>query len=389
MSQVTYKVFLNCILLLTINYLPLNAQVIPKIENFETRFAYDSITLASLPKVIYKESSDKNQYLNFEISIKNDHSYPIFLREIEGLIYDKEDKLVRKVFYNPNQRPSLEFINNQKILPGDSVLIFNPFHTFESGVNFNYLFVNLSFTDSVYNNYQKVPVKIAPTTFKSKTTFYLPIKGNILVWEGHDYFSNHRRLNYFKPYFSKQGITGNFQRFAYDFIIVDSLGSMYRGKQKNETIWYNGVKDNNEDYYCFSTSVFASADGIVYEIHDGEPDNRQFNAKDLVVRPKAYAGNYIIIKHSDNEYTWYSHLKLNSILVKPGEQIKNKQQIALVGASGSALFPHLHFELRNGPGVSGVEGLPILFSGIKKNKSPIKRRSKEKFFLFPGTIIKN
>jgi Peptidase family M23 len=386
MSKITYRAILNCILLLTIKHFSLNAQMKPKIETFENSSVYDSITLASLPNIIYKESSDKNQYLNFEISIKNNHSYPIFLREIEGLLYDKEGKLVRKVFYNPNQRPSLEFINNQKILSKDSTLIFNPFHTFESGENLNYLFINLSFTDSANNNYQKVPIKIVPTSYESKNAFYLPIKGNILVWEGHDYYSNHRRLNYFKPYFSKQGITGNFQRFAYDFVVVDSAGSMYKGIQKNETNWYNKVKDNNEDYYCFGTPVFASADGIIYEIHDGEPDNRQFNAKDLKVRPKAYGGNYIIIKHANNEYSWYSHLKLNSILVKPGEQVKNKQQIALVGASGSALFPHLHFELRNGYGTTNVEGLPVLFSGIKKKG---KGRSKEKSFLHPGTIIKN
>jgi hypothetical protein len=386
MSKIKYKAILNCILLLTIKHFSLNAQVKPKIENFEIRTVYDSITLASLPKIIYKESSNKNQYLNFDISIKNNHSYPIFLREIEGLLYDKEDKLVRKVFYNPNQRPSLEFINNQKIVPRDSTLIFNPFHTFESGENVNYLRINLSFTDSVNNKYQKIPIKIVPTAFESKTAFYLPIKGNILVWEGHDYYSNHRRLNYFKPYFSKQGITGNFQRFAYDFVVVDSAGSMYKGAQKNETNWYNKVKDNNEDYYCFGTTVFASGDGIVYEIHDGEPDNRQFNAKDLLVRPKAYGGNYIIIKHSNNEYSWYSHLKQNSILVKPGERVKNKQQIGSVGASGSALFPHLHFELRNGSGVHDVEGLPILFSEIENNN---KSKKEKKYFLSPGTIIKN
>jgi hypothetical protein len=182
MIKITYNAVLNCILLLTIQHLSLNAQVKPKIENVEIRSAYDSITIASLPKIIYKESSDKNQYLNFEISIKNNHSYPIFLREIEGLLYDKEDKLVRKVFYNPNQRPSLEFINNQKILPGDSTLIFNPFHTFESGANFNYLFINLSFTDSINNNYQKVPIQIVPTSFESKTAFYLPIK--VTYWYG-------------------------------------------------------------------------------------------------------------------------------------------------------------------------------------------------------------
>jgi len=37
-----------------------------------------------------------------------------------------------------------------------------------------------------------------------------------------------------------------------------------------------------------------------------------------------------------------------------------------VGASGDSLFPHLHYELRTGPGIKGVEGLPSYFSGFRR-----------------------
>jgi murein DD-endopeptidase MepM/ murein hydrolase activator NlpD len=49
------------------------------------------------------------------------------------------------------------------------------------------------------------------------------------------------------------------------------------------------------------------------------------------------------------------HLKQGSDRVKQGEVI------AAVGVSGSAEEPHLHYELRAGPGLN-VEGLPSYFT---------------------------
>jgi hypothetical protein len=360
----------------------LSAQEPMKVMAQKQPASIDSISISHLPKIIYLEHSTNNEYLNFEISIKNHHKRQVFLREIEGLIYDKGNKLIRKIFYNPNQRPSLEFVNRRGIAPGDSTLLFNPFHTIENDSQFDHMKVNLTFTDSLYHNYEKLALSIKPRSYNTKTIFGLPLKGEVLIWEGHDYYSNHRRLDYFRPHFAKQGINGNFQRFAYDFVVVDSNGSMYNGAQKNESIWYNHIMDNNTDYYCFGKTVFAAADGLVEEIHDGEPDNRSFDAKRLKLEPKAYGGNYIIIRHGNKEYSWYSHLKQGSILLKSGEKIKKGQPIAHVGASGSALFPHLHFEFRDGSGVSGVEGLPILFSDIPG-------KGTKKILLAPGTILKN
>ena len=54
-------------------------------------------------------------------------------------------------------------------------------------------------------------------------------------------------------------------------------------------------------------------------------------------------GNLIIIKHTDNYLTAYSHNKLN--LVKEGEQVKQGQKIAELGNTESTK-PILHFELR-------------------------------------------
>ncbi|HEY4716616.1 MAG TPA: LysM peptidoglycan-binding domain-containing M23 family metallopeptidase [bacterium] len=57
-------------------------------------------------------------------------------------------------------------------------------------------------------------------------------------------------------------------------------------------------------------------------------------------------GNIIIIKHADNYFTVYAHNKENKVI--EGNYIKQGQIIGLVGKTGRAYGPHLHFEIRKG-----------------------------------------
>ena len=55
-------------------------------------------------------------------------------------------------------------------------------------------------------------------------------------------------------------------------------------------------------------------------------------------------GLTVIISHAEGYATQYSHNSEN--LVQVGEHINHKQPIALVGQSGRATGPHLHFEVK-------------------------------------------
>lgn len=64
-------------------------------------------------------------------------------------------------------------------------------------------------------------------------------------------------------------------------------------------------------------------------------------------------GNVIFVKHRNNTETVYAHL--SKIMVQRGQNVAQGQTIGLVGSSGWATGPHLHFEVR----VNGVQHDPM------------------------------
>jgi Peptidase family M23 len=91
-------------------------------------------------------------------------------------------------------------------------------------------------------------------------------------------------------------------------------------------------------------AVLASAPGKVLRTRDGEPDVSSRERVDLKGKD---AGNGIVVDHGDGWETQYSHLQLGSVSVKPGQPIVAGQQLGLIGMSGNAEFPHLHFTVRH------------------------------------------
>ena len=64
-------------------------------------------------------------------------------------------------------------------------------------------------------------------------------------------------------------------------------------------------------------------------------------------------GNVIFVTHRNNTETVYAHL--SKINVKRGQQVAQGQTVGLVGSTGWATGPHLHFEVR----INGVQHDPM------------------------------
>ncbi|MEU6283213.1 transglycosylase family protein [Streptomyces sp. NPDC047028] len=73
-------------------------------------------------------------------------------------------------------------------------------------------------------------------------------------------------------------------------------------------------------------------------------------------------GYQVVIRHADGHYTQYAHL--SAISVRAGQSVAAGRRIGRSGATGNVTGPHLHFEVRTGPGFgSDVDPLAYLRAG--------------------------
>ena len=91
--------------------------------------------------------------------------------------------------------------------------------------------------------------------------------------------------------------------------------------------------DGSEDFHtgkdlaaAEGTPVYAAADGTVR----------------TAARGSSY-GNYVRILHEAGDETLYAHMQY--VFVRPGQKVRQGQQIGTVGQTGNVTGPHLHFEL--------------------------------------------
>lgn len=86
------------------------------------------------------------------------------------------------------------------------------------------------------------------------------------------------------------------------------------------------------------TPVLAAAEGMVMYAKDdsksGGPSIEYW-----------HESNFVVIAHTNGEFSRYDHLRPGSALVKENEQVARGQQIAEVGMTGFTYLPHLHFQV--------------------------------------------
>ena len=92
----------------------------------------------------------------------------------------------------------------------------------------------------------------------------------------------------------------------------------------------------NSNYYGKEQPIYAAESGIVSEVR---------NDYLLTDNTGSSYGNYIKIKHENNMYTLYAHLKYGSIPYKVGDLVSKGTQIGNMGNTGRSNGNHLHFEI--------------------------------------------
>jgi len=115
---------------------------------------------------------------------------------------------------------------------------------------------------------------------------------------------------------------------------------MYRGKLIKD--FHHGID------LIGGSNILAFEDGVVTSISN---------------KGEQY-GNacYVRIKHSNEYYTLYYHLKSGSVCVNVGDKVIKGQKIGIMGATGQATGVHLHFQIDKGSSASSINPYDYLFN---------------------------
>ena len=116
---------------------------------------------------------------------------------------------------------------------------------------------------------------------------------------------------------------------------------------KSTFSWSRGVKPGHKGVDLaapIGTPIYAVQAGTVVETHDGCPTTSSIKGT-----CGSSMGNHVKIKHGNgNIYTYYMHMKQNSVKVKEEDKVGKGQLIGLVGSSGRSTGAHLHLTLQVG-----------------------------------------
>jgi murein DD-endopeptidase MepM/ murein hydrolase activator NlpD len=235
-------------------------------------------------------------------------------------------------------------------------MLFNPliFNSVKPGVGIRY---DIHFEGEAV---PPVSVTVSPQHCLNQARLILPLAGRVLVSDGFDLFSHHRRREYLGSAWRDLGIFDHPDRFGLDLVTVDAAGRQFSGSGKR-----------NEDFYAWGQPLRAPADGIVVALQNAQPDNTVIGSEnlwtpaDVGTDPMNGYGNYVLINHGRGEFSLLAHARAGRVSVGKGERVRAGQVVAQVGNSGSSLGPHLHYELRTGWGLKGVTGMPAYFHHVK------------------------
>lgn len=84
--------------------------------------------------------------------------------------------------------------------------------------------------------------------------------------------------------------------------------------------------------------------GVDVSAHEGDPVVAPNNGIVAMVDVLFFSGNTVILDHGQGIYSMFFHL--SKVLVEPGKAVKKGDVIGLVGATGRATGPHLHWGVR-------------------------------------------
>lgn len=331
------------------------------------------VDIAIEPNPVFFEEARNSLELNFDFIIKGLTDRKLTIRFIKAAVYDNKENLVtfRHLNHNGVGTPSIFTIGRYELDGKETLDLFNPFHSFPLNVPFSKLRYMFTFYDhESKEEYYYGNIVVMPSMYEQETGLAIPLKGKIVVLDGHDFYSHHRRFAMSLVRTITNGkFIENFSRYGVDFTLLGDDGNTRSITSTNADKNYDFHFDDARAFYTDGAIVYAPADGEIVEIVSNLEDLYEvpFNMDSAIRedRIKEIAGNYIIIKHSEKEYSHLFHLLKDSSEVVKGETVKQGQPLARIGFSGAATtYSHLHYQLMDGKDFLRANPLPCKFSDV-------------------------
>lgn len=325
------------------------------------------------PKVVYLVEEKDSLILNFDFLLQGLTDRKLLIRFIKVAIYDKKDKLITFMHLNHNSvgNPSIRTLGKYDIEGEEKLDVFNPFFRFSKDIPIKFLRFMFTFKDKeTSEEFYYGNVFVEPKRYNQKVKLSLPLKKKLVILDGFDFYSHHRRVALSILRELTDGIAkSNFNRYGLDFTVLGDDGNTRKMNEDEKDKNYDFHITNIKNFYTDEALVYAPADGEIVDIVDDLEDHYDTPFDSYVAlkenRIKDLAGNYIIIKHNEAEYSHLYHLLKGSCKVKVGDIVKRDQEIAQVGFSGaSTVYSHLHYQLLDGIDILNSNELPIKFSNV-------------------------
>ena len=246
-----------------------------------------TVTVESRPARPYAEVSASGTHVDGDFLVRNSGPAALELVEIAVDVFDRGGRLVQRKELNGNGiSPSINLVTERTLPANGALLIYNPRASFPPDVDANRLDYRLEFETAEGKDQATVRMSISPRP-EGEARFAFPTTGTVLMWDGHDFASHHRRWNFVHPMLQEAGFDSNAMRYSYDIIQVDADGRRSTGDE--------AVNDN---WLAFGKPVRSVADGTVTAVRSDQPDDRKFDIATAPI-PNALYGNYVIISHAD------------------------------------------------------------------------------------------
>ena len=142
------------------------------------------------------------------------------------------------------------------------------------------------------------------------------------------------------------------------YIIPFTNGTVFRMGLSNCSASFHAPGSPHQYAFDFDFPVghefIAARGGTVVKVEEGSSDNMINNG----------VGNYLVIDHGDGTFGWYLHSPQDGIYVESGDRVNRRDVLGVVGQTGSAGYPHLHFIVTRGENIDDFNGIPITFGGF-------------------------